>query len=75
MGVTEGDLSIDRCRRNPGNLYNTFCYKHLYYLLELGLASISNPCSLVVLELFFCVFSVPRPFPALVLAAGGSPRQ
>ena len=29
MGVTEGDFSIDRCRRNPGKLYNTFCFTYL----------------------------------------------
>ena len=29
MGVTEGNLRIYRCRRNPGNLYNTFCYTYL----------------------------------------------
>ena len=44
-------------------------------LFELSRASISNPCSLVALELFFCDFSVLRPLPALILAASGSPRQ
>ena len=44
-------------------------------LFELLRASISNPCSLVALELFFCVFSVPRPLLSLILAARGSPRQ
>ena len=44
-------------------------------LFELSRASISNPCSLVALELFFYDFSVPRPLPALILAARGSPRQ
>ena len=28
MGAAEGDLS-NRCRRNPGKLYNTFCYTYL----------------------------------------------
>ena len=52
--------------------------KHIYIytkFFELSRASISNPCSLVALELFFCDFSVPRPLPALILAARGSPRQ
>ena len=31
MGVTEGDLQVRyrRCRRDPGKLYNTFCYTYL----------------------------------------------
>ena len=45
------------------------------HIPQLSRASISNPCSLEALELFFFVFSVPRPLPALVLAACGSPRQ
>ena len=28
MGVTKGDLQY-RCRRDPGKLYNTFCYTYL----------------------------------------------
>ena len=29
MGVTEGDLQVYSCSRNPGKLYNTFCYTYL----------------------------------------------
>ena len=32
MGVNGGDLQvvgIDRCRRDPGKLYNNFCYTYL----------------------------------------------
>ena len=30
MGVNEGDLQvgIDRCRRDPGKLYNNYCYTY-----------------------------------------------
>ena len=30
MGVTKGDLQVlYRCRRDPGKLYNNFCYMYL----------------------------------------------
>ena len=29
MGVTEGDFQVYRCRRDPGKLYNNFCYTYL----------------------------------------------
>ena len=29
MGVTEGDLQVYRCRRDPGKLSNNFCYTYL----------------------------------------------
>ena len=67
---------VERCALSGSDLKIKFRTILLTSILfELSRASISNPCSLVALELFFYDFSVPRPLPALILAARGSPRQ
>ena len=66
-------LTMNRIGKFPVDLYSAI---NIYTKsFELSRASISDTCSLVALELFFCDFSVPRPLLALVLATCGSPRQ